>query len=248
MKAMIFAAGMGTRLRPLTDNTPKALVPVAGKPILERVILRLKACGFTEITVNIHHLGGQIIDFLHDRDNFGVTIHISDERGALLDTGGGIRKARPFLEGEEPFLVHNVDILTDADLTALYRHHTHSGAVATLLTARRDSSRTLFFDASRHLAGWMDKRTGETAPEGFNPVAGTYTEQAFEGIHVISPTLFRYMDDARWSGSFSIIPFYLSICRQVPIASYPFQGSRWFDIGRPETLAKAEQALRRQAL
>ena len=110
---MIFAAGLGTRLRPLTDHMPKALVPVAGKPMLERVILRLKEAGFNEITVNIHHFGEQIIDFLRAHDNFGTEIHISDERGMLLDTGGGIKKARPFLDGQEPFLVHNVDILKD---------------------------------------------------------------------------------------------------------------------------------------
>ncbi len=248
MKAMIFAAGMGTRLRPLTDNTPKALVPVAGKPMLERVILHLKENGFTDITVNIHHLGDQIIDFLHARDNFGITMHISDERARLLDTGGGIRKARPFLDGDEPFLVHNVDILTDADPVALYRQHVNGRAAATLLIDKRESSRSLFFDPSLHLCGWMNKRTGESAPQGFNPADGTMTQWAFQGIHVISPTLFHYMDDARWSGEFSIIPFYLSICRQVPIAGCPFQGSRWFDIGRPETLAKAERALTEEAM
>ena len=141
MKAMIFAAGLGTRLRPLTDHMPKALVPVAGKPMLERVILRLKEAGFNEITVNIHHFGEQIIDFLRAHDNFGTEIHISDERGMLLDTGGGIKKARPFLDGQEPFLVHNADILTDIDLAGLYRHHLESDAESTLLVSERKTSR-----------------------------------------------------------------------------------------------------------
>lgn len=143
MKAMIFAAGLGTRLRPLTDHMPKALVPVAGKPMLERVILRLKEAGFNEITVNIHHFGEQIIDFLRTHDNFGTEIHISDERGMLLDTGGGIKKARPFLDGQEPFLVHNADILTDIDLAGLYRHHLESDAESTLLVSERKTSRYL---------------------------------------------------------------------------------------------------------
>ena len=121
MKAMIFAAGLGTRLRPLTDNMPKALVPVAGKPMLQHVIERMKAAGFNDITINIHHFGEQIIDFVQANQQFGITIHISDERGELLDTGGGIKKARPFLDGDEPFLVHNADILTDVDLHKLYQ-------------------------------------------------------------------------------------------------------------------------------
>ena len=129
---MIFAAGLGTRLRPLTDNMPKALVPVAGKTMLERVILKLKDAGFHDITINIHHFGNQIIDFLRANENFGVNIHISDERGELLDTGGGIKKARPLLESNEPFLIHNADILTDLDLNAFYHHHLESDADATL--------------------------------------------------------------------------------------------------------------------
>ena len=168
MKAMIFAAGLGTRLRPLTDNMPKALVPVAGKPMLERVILRLKEAGFNEITVNIHHFGEQIIDFLRAHDNFGTEIHISDERGMLLDTGGGIKKARPFLDGQEPFLVHNADILTDIDLAGLYRHHLESDAESTLLVSERKTSRYLLFDDDYHLHGWINKSTGEVKPAGFD--------------------------------------------------------------------------------
>ena len=137
---MIFAAGLGTRLRPLTDNMPKALVPVAGKTMLERVILKLKDASFHDITINIHHFGSQIIDFLRANQNFGVDIHISDERGELLDTGGGIKKARPLLESNEPFLIHNADILTDLDLNAFYHHHLESDADATLLTNHRKTS------------------------------------------------------------------------------------------------------------
>ena len=137
MKAMIFAAGLGTRLKPLTDHMPKALVPVNGRPMLEHVILKLKQSGFNELVINIHHFGEQIIDFLEANQNFGLTIHISDEREQLLDTGGGIKKAAPFFQGNEPFLIHNVDILSDTDLKALYESHLHSGNDATLLASKR---------------------------------------------------------------------------------------------------------------
>ncbi|MCR5575232.1 MAG: NTP transferase domain-containing protein, partial [Bacteroidaceae bacterium] len=127
---MIFAAGIGSRLRPITDSIPKALVPVGGIPMLQHTLLRLKGFGFNDVTINIHHFGQQIIDFLQANDNFGMTIHISDERDELLDTGGGILKAQPFLDGDEPFLVHNVDILSNIDLGEVYRSHVASGADA----------------------------------------------------------------------------------------------------------------------
>mgnify|MGYP002498066840 FL=1 len=238
---MIFAAGLGTRLRPLTDHTPKALVSVAGKPMLERVILRLKEAGFNDITVNIHHFGEQIIEFLRANNDFGITIHLSDERDMLLDTGGGIKKARPFLDGNEPFLVHNADILSDINLAELYRHHRESNAEATLLVSQRQTSRYLLLDDANRLHGWINKSTGEVKPAGFDYRETKYRELAFGGIHVISPSLFRLMDDGQWDGKFSIIPFYLSACTKVHIQGYPLQGFRWFDIGKPETLAQAEE-------
>ena len=167
---MIFAAGLGSRLKPLTDSMPKALVPIAGRPMLEHVILKLKASGFTEIVINIHHFGEQILDFLKANDNFGLTIHISDEREQLLDTGGGVRKACTFFEhSDEPFLVHNVDILSDVDLKELYDYHLQNGSVATLLASRRKTSRYLLFDTDRRLCGWINKDTGQVKPEGFRP-------------------------------------------------------------------------------
>lgn len=241
---MIFAAGLGTRLRPLTDNMPKALVPVAGKPMLERVILKLKESGFCDITVNIHHFGEQIIDFLRANNNFGADIHISDERAMLLDTGGGIKKARPFLDGNEPFLVHNADILSEIDLPAFYRHHLESNAEATLLVSERNTSRYLLFDQEHNLHGWINKSTGEVKPADFAYHEGACQELAFGGIHVISPSLFRYMDQEEWTGKFSIIPFYLSVCRKTAIQGYPLQGFQWFDIGKPETLGMAEEYYR----
>ena len=238
MKALIFAAGMGTRLRPLTDRMPKALVPVAGAPLLQRVILKLKDAGFDEMVINIHHLGQQIIDFLQANGNFGMNIHLSDERALLLDTGGGILHARPFLDGDEPFLVHNADILTDADLGALVDTHRRSGAEATLLVSQRTTSRYLLFDDDLRLHGWTNKKTGEVRPAG---LTGTYRELAFAGIHLLSPAVFHLMDDPLWQGRpFSIIDFYLHICPQVRISGCPVQATHWFDTGTPETLARAE--------
>ena len=243
MRAMIFAAGLGTRLRPLTDHMPKALVPVAGVPMLQRVILRLKESGFNDLVINIHHFGEQILDFLKANQDFGVRIRISDERGELLDTGGGIRKARPLLDGDEPFLVHNVDILSDIDLAAFYRLHLEHPCDATLLTNHRQTSRYLLVDAEGRLRGWVNKSTGEVLPAGATYVEGNYTELAFGCIHVLSPSIFRYMEDERWHGKFSIIPFYIDICHRADVRCHAIDSEGWFDIGKPETLAKAEAYL-----
>ena len=247
MKAMLFAAGRGTRLKPLTDTMPKALVPVAGTPMLEHVILRLKAAGVTELVINIHHFGEQIIEFLRARQDFGLTVHISDERGALLDTGGGIRKAAPFFEGGEPFLVHNVDILSNADLRQLYTDHLNSGHEATLLVSPRTTTRYLLFDDRQRLCGWIHKGTGQTKPEGFTYSPSLHQEYAFSGIHVFSPSLFRYMDQ-RWEGPFSITDFYLAVCRQAYIGGCIRPDLQLMDIGKPETLAKAEDFLTRSGI
>ena len=215
MKAMIFAAGLGTRLRPLTDHMPKALVPVAGKPMLERVILRLKEAGFNEITVNIHHFGEQIIDFLRTHDNFGTEIHISDERGMLLDTGGGLLKARPLLDSAdgEPVLLHNADIVTDIPLDRMEL----GGADALLLTSERNSSRRLTFDRAGRLTGWHNLFTGETKG---NP-APADRQLAFGGIHLISPTLFDALEEYAPAGEpFSLTPFYIANARRLEIRSW----------------------------
>lgn len=242
MKAMIFAAGLGTRLKPLTDHMPKALVPVAGRPMLEHVILKLKAAGFNELVINIHHFGEQILDFLRANQNFGLTIHISDERDCLLDTGGGIRKAEPFFRGNEPFLVHNVDILSDTDLKALYEYHRQSGNDATLLASRRKTIRYLLFDDEKRLCGWINKDTLQTKPEGFAYDPEHHHEYAFSGIHVISPSLFHYMDE-RWTGKFSIMDFYLQTCHEARIGGRLTDTLRLIDIGKPETLTQAEEFL-----
>lgn len=242
MKAMIFAAGLGSRLKPLTDLTPKALLPVAGKPMLEHLILKLKAAGFDRLVINIHHHGEQIIDFLKQHDDFGIDIRISDERDYLLDTGGGIKKAAAFLQGEEPFLVHNVDVFSDADLGALYRAHHAQHAIATLLVNRRETSRYLLFNDASRLCGWRNKATGEIKSyyPDFNPEL--YTEYAFSGIHVLSPQIFDWLEE--WTGRFSIISFYLSIAARTAIQAYPVPGLKMLDIGKPETLQQAEKFLK----
>ena len=242
MKAMIFAAGLGTRLKPLTNHMPKALVPVAGRPMLEHVILKLKAAGFNELVINIHHFGEQILDFLRANQSFGLTIHISDERDCLLDTGGGIRKAEPFFRGNEPFLIHNVDILSDTDLKALYEYHRQSGNDATLLASRRKMIRYLLFDDEKRLCGWINKDTLQTKPEGFAYNPEHHHEYAFSGIHVISPSLFHYMDE-RWTGKFSIMDFYLQTCREARIGGRLTDTLHLIDIGKPETLTQAEEFL-----
>lgn len=214
MKALIFAAGLGTRLRPLTDNRPKALVEVAGRPMLEHVIRHLISYGFTDIVVNIHHFGQQIVDFLRDNGNFGVNIKVSDERGELLDTGGGILKARPLLDDGEPFLVHNADIMTDLNLADFYNYHLHHSADASVLVAERTTSRYFVFDSSRRLQGWENVTTGETRPEGFVPSA-CQLQLAFGGVHVISPTVFDALAGYTDAHKFSITPFYVDMCRRL---------------------------------
>ena len=238
---MIFAAGLGTRLKPLTDHMPKALVPVAGKPMLEHVIGKLKASGFDEIVINVHHFADQIIDFLKEKDNFGIRIWISDESEELLDTGGGIKKAAPYFD--EPFLVHNADILSNIDLKAMYNYHLTSSNDATLLVSPRKTVRYLLFDEGNRLQGWVNKDTLQTKPEGFVYHPEVQKEYAFGGIHVISPTLFKYMGDG-WTGKFSIMDFYLRTCHEAQLGSYVKEDLQLIDIGKLDTLAKAEDFIR----
>ena len=241
MKAMIFAAGLGTRLKPLTDHMPKALVPVAGKPMLEHVIEKLKATGFDEIVINVHHFAQQIIDFLKANNNFGIKIWISDETEELLDTGGGIKKAAHFFD--EPFLVHNADILSNVDLKALYDYHLTSGNDATLLVSSRKTVRYLLFDDANRLCGWINKETLQTKPEGFVYQPEKQKEYAFGGIHIISPSLFNFMGN-NWEGKFPIMDFYLQTCKKARLGAYLKEDLQLIDIGKLDTLAKAEEFIR----
>lgn len=246
MKAMIFAAGLGTRLRPLTDNMPKALVPVGGVPMLERVMRRLIDAGFDDVTVNVHHFAPMVVDFLRAHDWFGITVHVSDESGMLLDTGGGILHARQWLDGCEPFMVHNADILTDLDLRAMYDAHVASGNAATLLVGERETSRYLLADPSGCLRGWTNLSTGEVRPVGLAYDPAIHRKVAFGGVHVISPAIFDPLAAfSADSAKFSIIPFYLSVCDVLTIGTYaPSAPYAWHDIGKPQSLAAAEEAVK----
>lgn len=238
MKAMIFAAGKGERLKPLTNTIPKALVPIHNKPMLQHIIEKLKKEGFHEIVINVHHLGEQIIDFINSNNQFGINIQISDERDFLLDTGGAIKKAANLLNDNEPFLVHNTDILSNADLNAFYKHHCNSGSLASLLVSRRMTSRYLLFDNKNALCGWHNRTTGEIKSfyPNFNP--NNYNEFAFSGIHIIDPKIFKLLED--WTGKFSIIDFYIAQCAKHHIDAVSLNGLKMLDIGNQETLQKAE--------
>lgn len=240
MEAMIFAAGLGTRLRPFTENLPKALVPIGGKPMLEHVILRLKAAGFTHLVINVHHFAQKIIGFLEEKQYFGLAVDISDEREKLLDTGGGIRKAARYFREGEPVLVHNVDILSDLDLPAFYDAHKKSSALASLLVSKRDTSRYLLFDDKNKLCGWENKKTGEIKSPYPGLCPENFEAYAFGGIHMISPGLLELMQDQE--EKFSIIDFYLSLARREKIEAFPAGADLfWMDLGKPEALIEAEK-------
>lgn len=245
MKALVFAAGLGTRLRPLTDHKPKALVELCGVTMLERVITNIKSCGITDVVVNVHHFGDQIIDFLKDKDNFGINITISDERNLLLDTGGGILKARHLLEGDEPFLVHNADILTDLNLAEMIAYHKANGADVTLLAKQRSTQRYLVFGENNQMVGWTNIATGEVKPADL-VVKQENSLLAFGGVHVISPRIFDSLAKFATEPKFSIMQYYIAACRDISIAGYNPDGYNWFDIGKIETLQKAEQFLQCQ--
>lgn len=238
MKAMIFAAGLGTRLRPLTNDKPKALVEVNGKPLLEIVILQLKKYGFTDIVVNVHYFAKQIIRFLEAKNNFDIHIQISDESDLLLETGGGLQKAKSLLTANnQPFLVHNVDILSDINLTELYQNHLNNKSLATLVVRNRRTSRYLLFDQANRLCGWKNVKTGEIRMVRDSAVSLKLKALAFSGIHIISPRIFDYMPSEE--SAFSIIETYLQVAKKEKLMAYPSDDSRWLDVGKPESLAQA---------
>jgi len=238
VKALIFAAGLGTRLKPLTETIPKALVPVGGIPLLEHTILKLKSAGVTEIIINVHHFADQIVDFVHSKNDFNIRIVFSDERDLLLDTGGGLKKAAWFLEGNQPFFVHNVDILSNVDLKQMYSYHLQSQSISTLFVSERETSRYLLFDNDNKLKGWYNTQTGETKPQGAIINPGEYHQLAFNGIHVISPEIFTLMSD--WQDKFSIIDFYLSITGKSNIQSFQEKDAQIIDVGKIASLQEAE--------
>jgi len=249
MRAMVLAAGLGTRLRPLTDDRPKALVTVAGRTLLEIVLRRLRAFGVSEAIVNTHHFAGTIAEYLAANHDFGMRIELSHEK-VLLDTGGGLKKvAWFFLKGgdsDEPFLVHNVDVICTIDLGHMVRFHRETGALATLAAQKRETSRALLFDEAGRLCG---RRSGpgagneDTNPENLElemvrPVVGARA-LGFSGIHVLSPRIFARMHE---EGAFSIISTYLRLAAQgEKILGFFADEYAWRDLGRLEDLAEAER-------
>ncbi len=233
MKAMIFAAGLGTRLKPLTDSRPKALVELAGKPLLYHQLDLLIHSGFHEIVVNIHHFPELMLESLSRYHHPLAHIIISDESTLLLDTGGGLKKAAPELRSPEPILLINVDVICNFDLPSMLAFHQASQASVTLAVTQRKSARNLLFNKNMRMIGWENRSTGEQIK--FSEEA--YESLAFSGIHIIQDSIFNFFDDKE---VFSIIEFYLRIGNQVPIMAYSHDETGWFDLGDIQKLAKAE--------
>ena len=246
MNAMIFAAGLGTRLKPFTDSHPKALLPLAGKPLLQWQIEQLRAAGITDIVVNVHHFAEQIISYLQAHD-FGCHIRISDERAALLDTGGGLCKAMhevPCGNPNAPWLVCNVDILSTIRLPQFIQSHRPED-LATLVVSQRQTQRYLLFDTAQRLKGWTNITTGEYRPQTLSTdTAIQYQQYAFSGMQIVSPRLLNFMDElAKEKGDkFSLIDLYLAICEHHPeevLRAYIPADYRMMDVGKTAQLQEA---------
>lgn len=257
MQSMIFAAGLGTRLKPLTDRKPKALVRVGGKPLIEYVLKNLVAAGSKRIVVNVHHFANQIIEYLQQND-FGVDIRVSDETEMLLDTGGGIKNAAPFFNTSEPVFIHNVDILSNVDLRALYNYaceaEIEQKVDAVLLVSLRKTKRYLIFNKDMRLVGWTNVDTGEvkspyetlheltfTQPYDNNNVTNEqygYTLFAFSGIHVIGNKVFEAMNEC--SAKFPIMDFYLQYAKDLHFVGKVKNNLKLMDVGKLDTLAEAD--------
>ncbi len=238
MKAMIFAAGIGSRLKPYTIHKPKALVEVGGKPILEWIIQKLINTGINQIIINIHHFGEQIIEYLNEKKHFGINIEISDERTLLQDTGGGLKKAAWYLEGDDPFLLHNVDILSVINLEELIHFHKKTNPLATLAIKKRPGSRFLLVNKKNQLCGWENIKTGEKI---ISRPCDDLVRTAFSGIHVVSPAIFPLIKE---EGIFSITELYLRLAADQRLLGFDHSQDYWNDLGTPETLFQAESAIK----
>jgi NDP-sugar pyrophosphorylase family protein len=235
MKAMIFAAGLGTRLRPLTNDRPKALVEVNGVSLLEINIRRLIHFGVREIIVNTHHFGDKIDAFLKKNDNFGIRIEISHEAERPLETGGGLKKARWFFDDGAPFLICNADILSNIDLRKMYAAHLESDAIATYAIQKRDTSRYMLHDTEGSLCGWMNVKTKTVRMGRAATDLGMYS---FSCFHVVNQSLFETTPEDEF---FSIIDWYLAICGKHNIKGWRHDDDIWCDVGKPETLIEAAE-------
>jgi NDP-sugar pyrophosphorylase family protein len=236
MKAMILAAGIGTRLRPITLEKPKCLVEVQGVSLLEHTILYLKFFGVNEIVINVHHFADQIEQFIQDKNSFGIQIDLSDEREALLDTGGGLVKAKWFFDDKKPFFLIASDVITNLDLTSLYKYHQQHDPLVTLAVKHRPSSREFLFDAGHRLCGWHNNVTGETrwVKEIPDPL-----KIAFSTIHVINPRIFNLVTE---TGAFSLIDLYLRLAVRNTILGFEHNETAWYEFGRIENLEGLNQS------
>lgn len=236
MKAMLFAAGLGTRLKKETQEKPKALVEIGGKSLLQHAIEKLKNEGISEIVVNVHHFSGLMKSFLSEH-NFGLPINVSDETDELLETGGGLKKAAPQLESEKPIILYNVDILCNLNIKNVIEYHTKNKALATLVVRDRETQRYFKFNREKRLVGWVNKKTGETkvsVPCDF----GEATSMAFSGIHIINPEILKLLPDEK---RFSITDWYLNLAKEHLLQGYFDTSSLWMDVGKPEQLAEARK-------
>ena len=267
MNALIFAAGLGTRLKPLTDTMPKALVPLAGKPLLQWQVEKLRDAGITDITVNVHHFPDMIIDTIRRNNGWGCTISISDERDCLLDTGGGLRKILPSLQGEElrsierpedgrrtsggrlPILACNVDILSNIDIRALIAQYEQTG-VSQLVVSERQTQRYLLFDEQNLLRGWTNIATGECKPASIHPsIIPSFRRLAFSGMQILAPEVLMRLDEME-AEKFSLIDFYLHLCEQnstpssihhTPLQAYVPKDYKMMDVGKIDRIQEAER-------
>lgn len=234
MKAMIFSAGLGTRFRPWTDQHPKALAVVNGKTLLQRNIEYLQLYGITDVVVNVHHFPDQIREAIQKNNGWGSHIMLSDETGELLETGGGLLKARPWLEGDT-FLTINVDILTEVNLKYFLSFHQQQNALITLAVSERQTSRYLLFNKYNRLCGWRNTQTGA---EKIAIIEKEYVEKAYSGLALFEPGVF---DLIHFRGKFSLIDVYLSLAPENKIAGFDHTGEKLIDVGKPESLALAEE-------
>lgn len=230
---MLLAAGLGTRLKPFTDTHPKALAVVNGKTLLQRNLEYLAGYGISEVVVNIHHFPDQIIEHLHHHDGFGMKVHISDERTEVLETGGGLVKASHYLTGSDPFLLMNVDILTNLNIDTMLGYHVKMKSLATLAVTRRTTSRYFLFDENERLCGWRNIKTGE---QKIVLHAARYFQKAFSGIHIISTDIFPLINQ---TGKFSMVDVYLDLAARKLITAFDHTGDKFADVGTPESLEKA---------
>jgi MurNAc alpha-1-phosphate uridylyltransferase len=234
MKAMILAAGLGSRLKPWTDYHPKALAVVNGRSLLQRNIEWLQRNGINEVIVNVHHFAHQVTDAVEKNKGWGSFVSISDETDAVLETGGGLQKAEWYFKREKDFVVMNVDILTDMDLPGMMAQHEKAGGLATLAVSNRNTSRYFLFDKQNTLSGWRNVQTGE---EKIVRNAGELTQKAFSGIHLINTGIFKLM---KQRGKFSMVDVYLDLAKENTIRSYDHTGAKLIDVGKPESIEKAE--------